>query len=91
MAPSCLAKSGSEDAPRRRMIFINLHLGFMANRFTPKHSGRDYKASEYLKLIDQFRDDYTVITGTSHPGVNGALLGSLDSGVVEFFDGIETS
>lgn len=70
MVPSAFADLAETQA--RRMIFLNLHLGFMADRFTPKQSGRGYKPSKYLKVIDQFRDDYTVITGTSHPGVNGA-------------------
>ncbi|MEM6364257.1 MAG: DUF1552 domain-containing protein [Planctomycetota bacterium] len=70
MSPSAFA--AAEQTPRRRMIFINLHLGFMANRFTPTQSGHGYKPSAYLREIDAFRDDYTVITGTSHPGVNGA-------------------
>lgn len=72
MSPSVFAAQDNDAGPRRRMIFINLHLGFMANRFTPKQSGRNYKPTEYLKVINEFRDEYTVITGTSHPGVNGA-------------------
>lgn len=70
MLPSAFADSFGPQP--RRMVFLNLHLGFMADRFTPQQSGSDYKASKYLKILDQFRDDYTVITGTSHPGVNGA-------------------
>ena len=70
MLPSAFADP--TDKQPRRMIFLNLHLGFMADRFTPKQGGRDYKATKYLKVIDEFRDEYTVITGTSHPGVNGA-------------------
>ena len=72
MLPSAFAQGTEDDGPRRRAIFINLHLGFMAGRFTPKQSGKNYRPSEYLTVIDEFRDDYTVITGTSHPGVNGA-------------------
>ena len=70
MTPSAYADP-VDDQPRR-LIFLNLHLGFMADRFTPKQAGHDYEASRYLKIIDEFRDHYTVITGTSHPGVNGA-------------------
>lgn len=70
MVPSAFADPA--DTQPRRMIFLNLHLGFMADRFKPKQSGYGYEASKYLEIIDQFRDDYTVITGTSHPGVNGA-------------------
>ncbi|MEM9943048.1 MAG: DUF1552 domain-containing protein [Planctomycetota bacterium] len=72
MSPSLFASADRHSLVQKRMIFINLHLGFMADRFVPQKPGRDYKPSEYLKVIDPFRDDFTVITGTSHPGVNGA-------------------
>ncbi|MEM7697013.1 MAG: DUF1552 domain-containing protein [Verrucomicrobiota bacterium] len=71
MRPSLFAQAAASEAPHR-MIFVHLHLGFMDHNFVPKQAGRNYEASPYLKLIDQHRDDYTVITGTSHPGVNGA-------------------
>lgn len=61
-----------EAAPLRRMIFINLHLGFMADNFVPTDAGTGYKPSKYLERLESFRDDFTVVTGTSHPGVNGA-------------------
>ncbi|MEM7145635.1 MAG: DUF1552 domain-containing protein [Verrucomicrobiota bacterium] len=44
----------------------------MTPNFTPKQAGRGYEMTKYLKVIEKFRDDFTVITGTSHPGVNGA-------------------
>lgn len=71
MAPSVFAKPSSP-AAKRRMIFINLHLGFMARNFVPAQNGPGYRPTKYLKVIDKYREDYTVITGTSHPGVNGA-------------------
>ena len=37
----------------------------------PKEAGADYKATEYLSVIDEFRDHYTLISGLDHPGVNG--------------------
>ena len=62
----------ADPAPRPRMVFINLHLGFMADRFVPADDGPGYTLSPYLQRIAEHRDDFTVITGTSHPGVNGA-------------------
>ena len=34
-------------------------------------AGRDYEASPYLKLLDAHRNDFTVISGVSHPNVDG--------------------
>jgi hypothetical protein len=75
MLPSAFADPAEHQA--KSLVFLNLHLGFMARNFTPQQSGQGYKASKYLKVIDDFRDDYTVITGTSHPGVNGAHTASV--------------
>ncbi|MEM9481628.1 MAG: DUF1552 domain-containing protein [Verrucomicrobiota bacterium] len=71
MMPSAFAKSASPHMAKRA-VFINLHLGFMAEHFVPKAAGKSYKSTRYLRILDKHREDFTVITGTSHPGVNGA-------------------
>jgi hypothetical protein len=37
--------------------------------FFPEQTGRDYQLSKYLDVIKDFRDDFTVISGLSHPDV----------------------
>jgi hypothetical protein len=37
----------------------------------PEAAGTDYEPSLYLKRLSDLRDRYTVISGTSHPGVSG--------------------
>ncbi len=59
---------------KRRMVAINIAFGFHAQNFNPTKAGRDYELSHYLKEIGEFRDDFTVITGTSHPSVGGGHL-----------------
>ena len=56
------------------MVAINIAFGFHAQNFNPTKAGRDYELSHYLKEIGEFRDDFTVITGTSHPSVGGGHL-----------------
>jgi hypothetical protein len=63
--------SGGELKVKRRFVAINLGLGFLPSNFTPDQAGRDYKPTKYLQLIDEFREHFTVITGTSHPNVDG--------------------
>ena len=46
-------------------------MGMMPKFFWPTGEGRDYKPSEYLSLIDQHREHYTVFSGVSHPDVDG--------------------
>ncbi len=55
----------------QRFIGVSNGLGFHAPFFFPKQSGRDYKTSRYLQSIDDLRDQFTVVSGTSHPGVGG--------------------
>ncbi|HEV3383972.1 MAG TPA: DUF1552 domain-containing protein [Gemmata sp.] len=53
----------------RRMVFICTPLGLHAPFFFPEKSGKDYALSPYLEVIKDFKSDYTVISGLSHPDV----------------------
>lgn len=64
-----LAQSGSKQP--RRMIAINYELSFHPPNLMPKKPGRDYELTPYLKPLADLRDDLTVISGTSHPDVDG--------------------
>src|SRR6056297_3328082 len=72
MLPSA-ARAGFATAPEvpRRMFCICTNMGMMPKFFWPEGEGHQYKPSEYLSLIDQYRDEYTVFSGVSHPDVDG--------------------
>ncbi|MDG1072584.1 MAG: DUF1552 domain-containing protein [Akkermansiaceae bacterium] len=53
------------------MIAINQDLGFIPKLFFPKGEGRNYEPSNYLEKIAAHRDQFTVFSGLSHPGVDG--------------------
>jgi hypothetical protein len=55
----------------RRMIAINQDLGFIPKLFFPSGEGRNYELSSYLEKIADHRDQFTVFSGLSHPGVDG--------------------
>jgi hypothetical protein len=59
------------DAKPRRMFAICNNLGLRPDLFFPTSAGRDYEASPYLKLLETHRNDFTVISGVSHPNVDG--------------------
>src|SRR5690349_552846 len=61
----------TETKPKRRFVAINLGLGFLTANFSPAQAGHDYEATKYQALIQEFREQFTVITGTSHPYVDG--------------------
>src|ERR1700729_1670443 len=60
---------GAEAATLRRMLFICTPLGLHPEFFFPEMAGRDYEATPYLDVIKDFRDDYSVVSGLSHPEV----------------------
>jgi hypothetical protein len=62
---------GAQSEVKRRFVAINLGLGFLGANFTPTQAGRDYEPTKYLQLLQDFRSQFTVITGTSHPNVDG--------------------
>ena len=68
------APSFNPDGIPRRMICICNNLGLHRPFYEPEKTGRDYEATRYLKLIDQYRDDYTVFTGVSLPSVDGGHI-----------------
>ena len=57
--------------PPRRILLISNNLGVLPRPFFPQGSGRDYELSPYLSALADFRDDFTVFSGLSHPDVNG--------------------
>jgi len=56
---------------KRRMVAMNLGLGLHVPHLVPTAAGRDYALTPYLEAIQAYREHFTVISGTSHPGVDG--------------------
>jgi len=55
----------------RRMLSICTNLGILEQNFVPTAAGRDYELTPYLDVIKDYRDHFTVLSGTSHPDVTG--------------------
>jgi hypothetical protein len=58
-------------AEPRRMLLISNNLGVLPKPFFPRTTGRNYEISPSLATLAKFRDDFTVFSGLSHPGVVG--------------------
>ena len=65
-----LVKDTESPVPRR-MLLISNNLGVLPKQFFPETLGRDYELSTYLQDLAEFRNDFTVISGLSHPDVDG--------------------
>ena len=64
------ARAAAGRGPRRMFCICN-NLGVLPKPFFPNDSGRHYTPSPYLKLLEEHRADFTVLSGVSHPFVDG--------------------
>lgn len=70
MSQRC-AKGAAAKEPPRRMICINTSLGLHTPYLFPEQAGSEYKLTPYLEPLRDFREDFTVFSGLSHPDVDG--------------------
>lgn len=70
MQKAVQASDGIGEAPRR-FVAMTLGLGLLADNLNPTDTGRNYTTSRYLEPLGDLREQLTVISGTSHPGVSG--------------------
>jgi hypothetical protein len=57
--------------PPRRFVGMMTNMGILPEYFFPKNPGRDYDLPYYLSLLEAHRNDMTIFSGTSFPGVDG--------------------
>ncbi len=65
------ARAAAVSEPPRRLICINTSLGLHTPNLFPKEAGRQYELTPYLEPIREFREEFTVFSGLSHPEVDG--------------------
>ena len=70
MLPS-IGHGAEPAAPPRRMVCIGVPFGFDPTAFVPVTTGRDYVLPSHLTHLADYRDDFTVISGLSHPNTGG--------------------
>jgi hypothetical protein len=63
------ADTGTENP--RRMIAMCNDLGFVPDLFFPEGEGSAYQDSPYTEVLKEYRDQFTVFSGLSHPEVVG--------------------
>ncbi len=68
------AFAGSAESRPRRFVGISLALGLHAPNWVPRGTGTDYRPSRYLKQAQDLREDFTIVSGASHPGVTGGHI-----------------
>ena len=70
MSPAFANAAG--DVPKaKRFVGVSLSLGLHGPNLVPSGAGEGYTASRYLNSLQDIRDRFTVVSGSSHPGVVG--------------------
>ena len=72
---SCAAAQTARPVPRR-MVAINFELSFHPPHLIPHQSGDNYQLPLYLQPLQDVRNEFTIISGTSHPDVDGGHAAS---------------
>lgn len=67
------AQGASASSGRRRMICVCAPLGFHPENFFPQKPGRDYESTPYLDILQDFRQDFTVMSGLAHAGMSSSF------------------
>ena len=57
--------AADERQPPKRLVNICTSFGLYGPAFFPEQAGRDYEPSEYLKILADVRDQFTVFSGIS--------------------------
>lgn len=55
----------------RRLLAVCTNLGVYGQSFFPEKAGRDFALTPYLEPFEDFRDQFTIVSGTSHGDVTG--------------------
>lgn len=71
----CMTRGGAAaseaNLQAKRMLVVSNNLGVLPKPFFPETAGREYQLSPYLKELAEFRNDFTVFSGLSHPACEG--------------------
>ena len=74
MTPVIAAQKPSEEP--LRMVSICFELSLHPPNLIPEKAGRDYELPLYLQPLSDLRNNFTIISGTSHPDVDGGHAAS---------------
>lgn len=71
MTPSFGQAKAAEQGSPKRFVAMCATLGFHTPFLNPARAGRDYELTPYLNVLKEHRNDFTVLSGLSHPEQQG--------------------
>ncbi len=86
MTKTTYGASAGQNGQSRQRALLAIDAGSIYAPFLfPERAGRDYEPTSLLRILEDVREDFTVISGVSHPHVGGGHFGEkcLLTGAVE--------
>lgn len=71
MTPAGAAEAKKDEAQPKRLVMVGRPLGLYTPFFFPEKAGKDYEPSRYLKMLQPYREHFTVFSGMSHRYASG--------------------
>lgn len=71
MLPEVNVRAATVAAGPPRTVLVGQPLGMFGPNFFPEQAGRDYQPSRYTKLLEDYRDQFTIFSGMSHRYASG--------------------
>ncbi len=65
------ATAANQEEPPKRLVFVCTSLGLHPPNLWPTTTGRGYESTEYLDLLKDHRDEFTLFSGLSHEDQTG--------------------
>jgi hypothetical protein len=72
MMPSSVAAASATPSVPRRMVCIGYPLSLHTPYLFPTEAGRKYQLTPYLEVLKDLRNEFTVFSGLSHPGMEAS-------------------
>lgn len=66
-----IGADATKGATPRRLVAIETNMGILPQFFFPEKAGKEFALSPYLERLAAHRQNFTVMSGTSLPGVTG--------------------
>lgn len=61
---------------KKRLVCMGVALGMYPGEWNPVETGKNYRLPKLLEPLEALRNDFTIISGTDHPGVSGGHKGT---------------
>ncbi len=71
MLPGFARGQSAAAEPPQRMLAVMTNMGILPQYYFPKTAGSEWESTPYLDVLQDFRKDMTVLSGVSHPDVDG--------------------